>query len=36
MIDRFRSPAITSAAVLGGRVAADALRNQFVTGLMMV
>ena len=35
MIDRFRSMPITAAAVLGGRVAADALRNLFVVGLMI-
>jgi ABC transporter DrrB family efflux protein len=35
MIDRFRSLPITSGAVLGGRVAADALRNLFVVGLMI-
>jgi ABC transporter DrrB family efflux protein len=35
MIDRFRSLPITAAAVLGGRVAADALRNLFVVGLMI-
>jgi ABC transporter DrrB family efflux protein len=35
MIDRFRSLPITAAAVLAGRVAADALRNLFVTGLMI-
>jgi ABC transporter DrrB family efflux protein len=34
MIDRFRSLPITSGAVLAGRVAADALRNLFVVGLM--
>jgi ABC-2 type transport system permease protein/oleandomycin transport system permease protein len=34
MIDRFRSLPITAAAVLAGRVAADALRNLFVVGLM--
>ncbi len=34
MIDRFRSLPITGAAVLGGRVAADALRNLFVVLLM--
>lgn len=34
MIDRFRSLPITAVAVLGGRVAADALRNLFVVGLM--
>ncbi len=34
MIDRFRSLPITSAAVLAGRVAADALRNLFVVLLM--
>jgi len=34
MIDRFRSLPITSGAVLAGRVAADALRNLFVIGLM--
>ena len=35
MIDRFRSLPITGAAVLGGRVAADAVRNLFVVGLMV-
>jgi ABC-2 type transport system permease protein/oleandomycin transport system permease protein len=35
MIDRFRSLPITSGTVLGGRVAADALRNLFVVGLMI-
>jgi ABC transporter DrrB family efflux protein len=35
MIDRFRSLPITSSAVLAGRVAADALRNLFVVGLMI-
>jgi ABC transporter DrrB family efflux protein len=35
MIDRFRSLPITGAAVLAGRVAADALRNLFVVGLMI-
>ena len=35
MIDRFRSLPIAAAAVLAGRVAADALRNLFVTGLMI-
>jgi ABC transporter DrrB family efflux protein len=35
MIDRFRSLPITNGAVLAGRVAADALRNLFVTGLMI-
>jgi ABC transporter DrrB family efflux protein len=35
MIDRFRSLPIPASAVLAGRVAADALRNLFVTGLMM-
>jgi len=35
MIDRFRSLPIPAAAVLAGRVAADALRNLFVTGLMI-
>jgi ABC transporter DrrB family efflux protein len=35
MIDRFRSLPITAAAVLAGRVAADALRNLFVAGLMI-
>jgi len=35
MIDRFRSLPINAAAVLAGRVAADALRNLFVTGLMI-
>ena len=35
MIDRFRSLPITAASVLAGRVAADALRNLFVTGLMI-
>jgi ABC-2 type transport system permease protein/oleandomycin transport system permease protein len=34
MIDRFRSLPVTAAAVLAGRVAADALRNLFVVGLM--
>ncbi len=36
MIDRFRSLPITAGAVLAGRVAADALRNLFVAGLMIV
>jgi ABC transporter DrrB family efflux protein len=35
MIDRFRSLPIASAAVLAGRVAADAVRNLFVVGLMI-
>ena len=35
MIDRFRSLPITGAAVLAGRVAADALRNLFVVALMI-
>jgi ABC transporter DrrB family efflux protein len=35
MIDRFRSLPITAGAVLAGRVAADALRNLFVVGLMI-
>lgn len=35
MIDRFRSLPIPAAAVLAGRVTADALRNLFVTGLMI-
>ena len=35
MIDRFRSLPITATAVLAGRVAADALRNLFVVGLMI-
>jgi ABC transporter DrrB family efflux protein len=35
MIDRFRSLPIAGAAVLAGRVAADALRNLFVVGLMI-
>ncbi|HLK76631.1 MAG TPA: ABC transporter permease [Streptosporangiaceae bacterium] len=35
MIDRFRSLPIPGSAVLAGRVAADALRNLFVTGLMI-
>jgi ABC-2 type transport system permease protein/oleandomycin transport system permease protein len=35
MIDRFRSLPIASAAVLTGRVAADAVRNLFVVGLMI-
>jgi ABC transporter DrrB family efflux protein len=35
MIDRFRSLPITAAAVLAGRVAADALRNLFVAVLMI-
>jgi ABC-2 type transport system permease protein/oleandomycin transport system permease protein len=35
MIDRFRSLPITAAAVLTGRVAADALRNLFVVALMI-
>src|SRR5512135_1763570 len=35
MIDRFRSLPISGSAVLAGRVAADALRNLFVTGLMI-
>ena len=34
MIDRFRSLPVPAAAVLAGRVTADALRNLFVTGLM--
>ena len=36
MIDRFRSLPIASASVLGGRVTADAVRNLFVAGLMML
>ena len=35
MIDRFRSLPISGGAVLAGRVAADALRNLFVAGLMI-
>jgi ABC-2 type transport system permease protein/oleandomycin transport system permease protein len=35
MIDRFRSLPIASASVLTGRVAADAVRNLFVVGLML-
>jgi ABC transporter DrrB family efflux protein len=35
MIDRFRSLPIPAIAVLAGRVAADALRNLFVVGLMI-
>ena len=35
MIDRFRSLPITGIAILAGRVAADALRNLFVVGLMI-
>ena len=35
MIDRFRSLPVTGGAVLAGRVAADALRNLFVVGLMI-
>jgi ABC transporter DrrB family efflux protein len=35
MIDRFRSLPIASSAVLAGRVTADALRNLFVTILMI-
>lgn len=35
MIDRFRSLPIASASVLAGRVAADAVRNLFVAGLMI-
>ena len=35
MIDRFRSLPIAGAAVLAGRVAADAIRNLFVAGLMI-
>jgi ABC transporter DrrB family efflux protein len=35
MIDRFRSLPITAAAILAGRVAADALRNLFVIALMI-
>jgi ABC transporter DrrB family efflux protein len=35
MIDRFRSLPIAGGAVLAGRVAADALRNLFVTVLMI-
>jgi ABC transporter DrrB family efflux protein len=35
MIDRFRSLPIASASVLTGRVAADAVRNLFVVGLMV-
>ncbi|HEY5988504.1 MAG TPA: ABC transporter permease [Streptosporangiaceae bacterium] len=35
MIDRFRSLPIASASVLAGRVAADAVRNLFVVGLMI-
>jgi ABC transporter DrrB family efflux protein len=34
MIDRFRALPIAGAAVLGGRVAADAIRNLFVVTLM--
>ena len=35
MIDRFRSLPVSGTAVLAGRVAADALRNLFVVGLMI-
>jgi ABC transporter DrrB family efflux protein len=35
MIDRFRSLPISSGSVLAGRVAADAVRNLFVAGLMI-
>lgn len=35
MIDRFRSLPVPRTAVLAGRVMADALRNLFVTGLMI-
>jgi ABC transporter DrrB family efflux protein len=35
MIDRFRSLPISGSAVLAGRVAADALRNLFVAGLII-
>jgi ABC-2 type transport system permease protein/oleandomycin transport system permease protein len=35
MIDRFRSLPIAASSVLGGRVAADAVRNLFVVGLMI-
>jgi ABC transporter DrrB family efflux protein len=35
MIDRFRSLPIAAASVLAGRVAADAVRNLFVVGLMI-
>jgi len=35
MIDRFRSLPIAGASVLAGRVAADAVRNMFVVGLML-
>jgi ABC-2 type transport system permease protein/oleandomycin transport system permease protein len=35
MIDRFRSLPAAGAAVLAGRVIADALRNLFVAGLMI-
>src|SRR5262249_21233140 len=35
MVDRFRSLPIASASVLTGRVAADAVRNLFVVGLML-
>jgi ABC transporter DrrB family efflux protein len=35
MIDRFRSLPIPGSAVLAGRVVADAVRNLFVTGLMI-
>jgi ABC transporter DrrB family efflux protein len=35
MIDRFRSLPIADAAVLAGRVTADAIRNLFVVGLML-
>ncbi len=35
MIDRFRALPIASAAVLAGRVAADAVRNLFVVALMI-
>jgi ABC transporter DrrB family efflux protein len=35
MIDRFRALPIAAGAVLGGRVAADALRNLFVVALMV-
>ena len=35
MIDRFRSLPVAAASVLAGRVAADAVRNLFVAGLMI-
>jgi ABC-type polysaccharide/polyol phosphate export permease len=35
MIDRFRALPMAPAAVLAGRVAADAIRNLFVVGLMI-